>query len=419
MSKLLCCLLVVAWVCPGVFGQGRRIWVLQEPDSIGEYDPATFAVKQTQKVPEDVLKAARILQINAKGQMLFAPNTDDPSPDVGKNGERFWFWDGQATTMLGREIIRVSAPSGSNQKVTESSPWPFLSTDGLHLFWFTNEFDKMTRDNMELSVTTTFHSWQSALSGRDKQDVVSIDFPDCRCATGACSETCPEVRFWIPDAGVDDYFMLTRLVQGTTETKYVSSSLYLHSGGTWVPTELKQPLQRVLDSAEHGAVILSAILDTGCCGWENQSDDQTVLLSYGKSVVVFDEREQFKNPDYDVSFFTENAKLSPDQSSVAMTIEASSKSSQPIQLSEQGQGDAAESLRIRKALAELPVVQVVTATEPVKRTAFLPHAVLVGWLNEKEILIVENKLLVAYNVAAGTRRKSTIRVDDPAYAFVR
>jgi hypothetical protein len=419
MRNLLQFLLIAACLTAAAFGQARRVWVLKEPDSIVEYDPATFVVKQTQKVREDVLKAARILQINGKGQMLFAPNTDDPSPDVGKNGERFWFWDGQATTMLGREIIRVSAASGSNRKVTESSPWPFLSTDGLHLFWFTNEFNKMTRDNVELSASTTFHSWQSALTGKDKQDVVSIDFPECRCTTGACSETCPEVRFWVPEAGVDDYFMLTRLIQGTTETKYISSSLYLHSGGTWVPTELKQPLQRVLDSAEHGTVILSAILDTGCCGWENQSDDQTALLSNGKSVAVFDEREQFKNPDYDVSFFTENAKLSPDQSSVAMTIEASSKSSQPIQLSEQGQGDPAESLRIRKALTELPVVQVVTATEPVKRTAFLPHAVLVGWLNEKEILIVENKMLVAYNVAARTRRKSMVRVDDPAYAFVR
>jgi hypothetical protein len=419
MLRLLGCLLVVGCLCPVVFGQSRRVWVLKEPDSMVEYDAATFAVKQTVKVPEDVLKAARILQINAKGQMLFAPNTDDPSPDVGKNGERFWFWDGQATTMLGREIIRVSTPSGSNQKVTESSPWPFLSSDGTHLFWFTNQFDKMSRDNMELSVNTTFHSWQSDLTGRDKQDLVSIDFPECRCTTGACSETCQEVRFWVPESGLDDYFLVTRLVQGTTETKYMSSSLYLHSGGTWVPTDLKQPLQRVLDSAERGAVILSAILDTGCCGWENQSDDQTVLLAYGKSIVVFDEREQFKNPDYDVSFFTENAKLSPEQSQVAMTIEASSKSNQPIQLSEQGQGDAAESQRIRKALTELPVVQVVTAVEPVKRTAFLPHAVLVGWLNEKEILIVENKLLVAYNVAAGTRRKSAVRVDDPAYAFVR
>jgi hypothetical protein len=418
MAKLCNCLLVVC-LAASAAAQGPRLWVLKEPDTIVEYDPATFAVKQSVKVPEDVVKAARILQINRKGQMLFAPNTDDPSPDVGKNGDRFWFWDGQSATMLGREIIRVSSPSGSNQKVTESSPWPFLSEDGTHLFWFTNLFNKLMRDNMDLSVTTTFHAWTSAVTGRQKEDLASFDFSECRCTTGACSETCPEVRFWVPDGGVDDYFMLTRLIPGQTETKYLSSSLYLLSGVAWTPTELKQPLQRVLDSAEHGAVMVSAILDTGCCGWENQSNDQTVLLSYGKTIIVFDERQQYKNPDYDVSFFTENAKLSPELASVAMTIEASAKSNAPIQLSEQGQGDAAESQRIRKALADLPAVQVVTATEPVKRSAFLPHARLIGWLNEKEILIVENHLLVAYNLTSGIRRKSTVKVDDPSFAFVR
>jgi hypothetical protein len=43
----------------------------------------------------------------------------------------------------------------------------------------------------------------------------------------------------------------------------------------------------------------------------------------------------------------------------------------------------------------------------------------VGWLNDKEILIVEEHLLVAYNVANGTRRKSNIHVDDVASAFLR
>jgi len=415
--------LKIVWLlgCLGSYGlgQSRRLWVLKEPDSIVEYDPATFAAKGTVKVPPDVLKTARILQINKKGQMLFAPNTDDPSPDVGKSGDKFWYWDGQAESKIGPELIRVTSASGSNHKVTESSPWAFLSSDGSHLFWFTNEFDKLTRDNIELSVTTTFRAWESSTSGKEKQEVLSTEFPECRCTTGVCSESCTEVRFWIADTGVDHYFLLTKLIPGQTETKYIGSSLYLQSGGTWVPTELKQPLQRVLDSAEHGSVILATIPDTGCCGWENQSDDQTMLLNLDKSVRVFDEREQFKNPDYDVSFFTENAKVSPEVGYVAMTIEASAKSSAPIQLSENGQGDAAESQRIRKALLDLPAVQVVTATEPVKRSAYLPHAVLVGWLSEKEILIVENHLLVAYDVTTNTRRKSSIRVEDSAYVFVR
>lgn len=419
MLHLLKCLLVVVSLTVLGSAQKQRIWVLTEPNSVVEYDPATFARKQSVTVPNEALRAPRIFQINRQGQMLYAPNSEDPSPDVGKNGEKFWFWDGHAAALLGRAIIRISSTSGSNQKVSEASPWPFLSADGTHLFWFSNQYNKLERENVELSVTTNFRAWRSDLGGREKEDLVTFDFPECRCSTGACSETCPEARFWVPDDGVQDYFLLTRLIQGQTETKYLSSTLYEQSENAWSATDLKQPLQRVLDMAEHGSVIISAILDTGCCGWENQSDDQTLLLSYGKTVVVFDERSQFKNPDYDVSFFTENAKLSPELAHVAMTIEASAKSSTPIQLSEQGQANPAESLSIRKALGELPAVEVVSAVDPAKRSAYLPHAFLVGWLNEKEILIVENHLLVAYNIASGTRRRSTIKVEDPAFVFVR
>lgn len=413
------CFLGMVCFCGVAFGQGQRLWVLTTPNSIVEYDPATFASKQIIPVPDEVLKSPRIFQVNRQGQMLFAPNSDDPSPDVGKGGEKFWFWDGHAAQFLGRETIRISSQAGSNQKVTESSPWPFLSADGAHLFWFTNQYDRLQRENVELSVSTAFRAWQSDNHGKQKQDLATFDFPECRCPTGACSETCPEVRFWVPEKGVEDYFLITRLIEGQTETKYLSSTLYQQAPATWSATEQPQALQRVLDLAEHGSVVVSAILDAGCCGWENQSNDQTLLLSYGKSVVLFDERAKYNNPDYDVSFFTENAKLSPDLAHVAMTIEASAKSSAPIQLSEQGQANPAESLRIRKALTDLPVIEVVSAVDPAKRSALLPHAYLVGWISEKEILIVENHLLVAYNIATGARRRSAIKVADPALVFVR
>jgi hypothetical protein len=419
MKRFLASIVLVICVTPLLSAQSARLWVLTEPNSILEYDPVTFARKQVVSVPDGVLKAARILQINRKGQMLFAPNSDDPSPDVGKGEEKFWLWDGHAATLMGRETIRISSQAGSNQKVTEASPWLFLSADGNHLFWFSNQFSKLTRENVELSVNTTFRAWQSDLTGKAKHDLTTFDFPECRCATGTCSETCPEARFWVPDGGVEDYFFLTRVTQGQTETKYLSSTLYQESETTWAGKDLPAPLQRVLDMGEHGSVVISAVLDTGCCGWENQSNDQTILSSYGRTVVLFDERLQFKNPDYDVSFFTENAKVSPEHAHVAMTIEASAKSSAPIQLSEQGQANPAESLRIRKALTDLPAVEVVSAVDPSKRSAYLPHAFLIGWLNAKEILIVENHVLVAYNVSAGTRRRSTIKVTDPSFVFIR
>jgi hypothetical protein len=134
---------------------------------------------------------------------------------------------------------------------------------------------------------------------------------------------------------------------------------------------------------------------------------------------VFDELAAYKNPDYDVSFYTENGKMSPDLGSVALTIVATAQPNKPIQLSEQGQANPEESQRIRKALLDLPAVEVKSVEDSPRRIAFLPHAALVGWISDKEILIVEGHLLVAYNVGSGTRRKSSIRVEDTAHVFLR
>jgi hypothetical protein len=43
----------------------------------------------------------------------------------------------------------------------------------------------------------------------------------------------------------------------------------------------------------------------------------------------------------------------------------------------------------------------------------------VGWISDAEILIVEDHLLVAYNVARGSRRKSNIPVADYERVFLR
>jgi hypothetical protein len=418
MWKAFLSLLVAAGLAGSSLAQGPRLWVLSEPNSVIEYDPSTFARKQAVTVPDEVAKAARIFQVNRKGQMLYAPNLDDPSPDVGKGGDKFWFWDGHGASSLGPETIRIASQAGSNQKVTEASPWLFLSADGTHLYWFSNQYNKLERENVELSVNTTFRGWRSDLTGKAKEELATFDFPECRCTTGACTETCPEARFWVPEGGVEDYFFLTRVIQGQTETKYLSSTLYKQSEPAWMGAEWPQPLQRALDLADGGGIVISAILDTGCCGWENQSNDQTILSNHGRLVTVFDERLQFKNPDYDVSFYTENAKLAPGNAHVAMTIEASAKSSAPIQLSEQGQANPAESQSIRRALGDMPAVQVVSADDG-KRTAYLPHSYFVGWISEKEMLLVENHVLVAYNIATAARRRSTIKVADPSFVFVR
>ena len=119
-----------------------------------------------------------------------------------------------------------------------------------------------------------------------------------------------------------------------------------------------------------------------------------------------------------MSFYTANARLSPDAARLAMTIVSTAQSNKPIQLSEQGQANPEESQLIRKALLDLPAVEVKSLEDAPHRLAFVPHALLVGWINDKELLIIENHLLVGYNLGTGARRKSTVRVEDAAHVFL-
>lgn len=212
---------------------------------------------------------------------------------------------------------------------------------------------------------------------------------------------------------------MTQFVAGKDEPAYKASTRYQEDGGKWTAIPLPEPLRRVLDAAPGGDVIVEAIPDTACCGWSNQSNDQTLVFKNGKTRTIFDEQATYKNPDYDVSFFTANARLSPELGSVAMTITATAEPNQPIQLAHEGQANPEESRQIRKALAELPAVEVKSMEDSPRRVAFLPHTTLVGWISEKELLIVEDHLLVAYNLATGARRKSIVRVEDAARVFLR
>jgi len=88
-------------------------------------------------------------------------------------------------------------------------------------------------------------------------------------------------------------------------------------------------------------------------------------------------------------------------------------------LAEDGQANPEESLRIRKTLAELPAVAVKMVAEPAKQVAFVPHSTLVGWFDDKELLILEDHVLVVYNVSTGAKHKSAVKVDDPGRVFLR
>lgn len=428
MRKLIPVLSVVLVLTASLVAQTNRLWVLRPPGEVAEYDPATFAAKQTVKILPEAVASPQSFTVNHLGQMLFAAPVSLPLTEEDLAAEqKIWFWDGHTATTLTREVARTTATAGSNLSITESAPVPYLSEDGTHLYWFSNQGRRLQRDGVDLSTKTTWLAWQTDLSGAARQDMPSVPLPDCPCPTGGCEETCPYGQVWVPDDGVGKFFLLTLFISGKTQPTYQATSLYEENAGKWASTSINPPLRRVLDAA-NATTILEAIPDTACCGWQNQTNDQTLLHLHGKTLTLFDEQATYKNPDYDVSFYTQNGKLSPDLASVALTIVATAQPNKPIQLSEQGQANPEESQRIRKALLDLPAVEIKTIEvksnvssndDTPHRIAFLPHATLVGWISPKEILIVEGHVLVAYNIASGARRKSNIHVEDAAHVFLR
>lgn len=408
-----------------LLAQNKRLWVLRAPGEMVEYDPATFAAKPVVanppiKLPPEAMKSPRSVSVNHQGQILFAPTVSLPlTEDDAEGPHKAWFWNGRASTSLDMGVSRKTATEGSNVAVTESAAVVYLSADGQHLFWFANQARRLQREEMDLSTATTWQAWQTDLEGNARQDVASSPLPDCRCTTGSCEETCPYDVAWAPEDGVGNVFLMTQFTAGQIGPTYKASVRYQQEAGKWTANPVAMPLQRVLDAASDGNVIVEAIPDTACCGWLNQSDDQTLLRSGEKTLVLFDELATFKNPDYDVSFYTSNARVQPSLGAVAMTLVSTAETNKPIQLAEQGQSSLEETQRIHKALEELPAVEVKNVEDSPKRIAYLPHATLVGWISDKEILVVEAHLLVAYNVSTGVRRKSTIRVEDAAHVFLR
>lgn len=400
--------------------QTKRLWILRSSGEMVEYDPATFAVKQTVKLPPDALKNPAAVQVNRAGQILFAAPVAFPlSEEDASAPHKLWIWNGNTASTMDQGVERKEEKAGSNDAVVESVPTAYLSADGTHLYWFANEARRLQREDVDLSTTTTWKGWRTDLAGGGREEVTSIKFPDCRCPTGSCEESCPVGVVWVPDGGVDKFGLMTQFVAGQTAVIYKASTRYDEEGGKWTSKDLPEPLQRVLDADTNGNAIVEAIPDAGCCGWSNESNDQTLVFAKGNKIAVFDEQATYKNRDYDVSFLTSNARLSPDSASIAMTIVATAQANEPIQLSEQGQANPEESQRIRKELLELPVVVVKSVEDNPKQIASVPHATLVGWISEKELLIVEDHLLVTYNVSTGTRRRSTVRVEDAAHVFLR
>ncbi|MGA7925796.1 MAG: hypothetical protein WCA20_07345, partial [Candidatus Sulfotelmatobacter sp.] len=409
-----------------------RLWVVSNGGEVVEYDPSTFEVKQTVTIPADAIPSDAhtlryFVDTNRKGQILVGPTSHGKS--IESSTCTLWLWNGQSGSYL----------NCGNEHRQQTAPRPSLAADGEHLFWLVNEQQETPREfekNIMPSMVTKFHIWETDFSGGQRQEIVSSAFPECVCSTGACEETCPTAGIWTPKSGMDHFFGVYGWYAGQLgQSHYVGEYLYRKSpDGQRSSAELPPSFENdILDAAEDASAFIILIPDSACCGWNNESDDQTLLLRKGQTIVLFDEFARYDNSQYDVNYSAREAQLSPDNQLVAMTISSSSRPGEEFRASNtapqsddtdaDGSGETKVSPalveRINKTLADLPAVEVVTTTNPPKRAAYLPNATLVGWLSEREILIVKDSFLVAYDVSAGRSRKSNISVGDKGYAVLR
>ena len=269
---------------------------------------------------------------------------------------------------------RHSGGSAGKPTVTETALQWFLSAGGESLFWFENRFEKVTEESgSERSVRSTARVWRTDLAGGRPETIASLSSPGwCECATGACSETCPEWYFWAPDGVVGDFFLVTRVTPGQLGSTYHESLLYQRSGQAWQVKKLPQPIERPLTASEKGEVLVAAVPDGGCCAWENESSDRTLLLQNGKVSVLYDEFDRYDNRNYDVSFSTADARLGAGNAMLAYTVVSTARADGEIRLSSDGKENAEELARVRKAIAELPAVEVVQlGTGPGRQRSFV------------------------------------------------
>lgn len=293
-------------------------------------------------------------------------------------GDRVWFWDGRQAREWKLRGTQTRDRGAGRATLTETQPRCFLSAGGEHLFWFENSFEKVTDESgLERSVRSSARVWRTNLAGGMAETITSFSFPKwCRCETGTCSETCPELSFWAPDGVVGRVFLLTRFTPGQIGSTYHESFLYQNSGRKWLAKKLAQPIERPLDASEKGEMLVAAVPDGGCCGWENDSDDRTLLLQEGKVSVLYDELDRYGNRNYDVSFYTAHARLAPGNGLLAYTIVSTAQADGEIRLSSSGKENAEELARIRRAIGELPAIEAVELGRKPQPKTIIPRASL-------------------------------------------
>ncbi|MDO8795815.1 MAG: hypothetical protein Q7J25_14480 [Vicinamibacterales bacterium] len=104
---------------------------------------------------------------------------------------------------------------------------------------------------------------------------------------------------------------------------------------------------------------------------------------------------------------------------LAHTIVSTAGTDSDIRLSLDGKENAEELARVRKAIADLPVVEVVQLGIPPRSAATIRHAALVGWVSDRELLVAQDGRLAVYDSRGNKRKETAIRVRSAADGFLR
>jgi hypothetical protein len=400
-----------------------RLWVLQPPDQLVEYDATMSAVGHAQTVPRRIVEHPEYFSINASGQMLFLPppGAQWAAGEMATSSDRAWFWDGRRAMEWTLAGPKTSGSSDGQPTVIETARQWLLSARGESLFWIEHRFEKvMDPSGGERSMRPSLRVWRSNGADDNREEVAAIAASEwCECTTGVCSESCPVWSVWAPDGIIDDFFLVTRMTEGQIDSRYHESSVYQRSGSKWIQKTLPQAVEAPLAASEKGDVVVTTVPDAGCCGWENESNDQLLLLRNGKSSVLYDEARRYDNRDYDVSFYPSDAKLSPAHALVAFTLVSSAHPDGEIRLSSDGKEDAGELARVRRTIAELPAVEIAELGAEPRSLFAVPRAGIVGWLSRREILVAQNDRLTVYDIQGARRKETPIRVRGAGDAFLR
>jgi hypothetical protein len=393
---------------PGV----RAIWVLQADNKLLMYDAAHFHQWQGFTLPAEARKTPEAISISRSGDVLFA------YPPDGRSALRRWWSSNRHHPELVGGAWDKRPAAGGGYNILSAAPQVYFTSNGDRLFWFEHREERLNR-GPDISRDARFLAWTTDLDGERPRPVAEFSFAPCKCGTGACEETCPQAVAWAPAEGVSDFFFVTRWVPGQTGSDFLETALYQDSGGTWTSRKLSHPVERFLDAADHGDIYIEAVSDAGCCGWENESDDTTTVIRGGVPATIFDERRRFQNNDYDVSFYTPTAALSPDFNRVAYTIEATVPPGAELRLASDGKPNAVELKAIRQSIAELPRVEVVALSAPDQVSLSLAKTELIGWLEPQQLLVLRNGELQVMNVNSGKLLPTGIKADAAKFVFLR